>query len=242
MSHFSPSRAAQTATDGGASTSPGASFDMPYRSDPHKATALMHVRPLGPADVADAGLTAFLLSAWRKLHTASQRPPRCPRCKARGATYDGLDRGGLPQFHCHGCSRRFNRLTGTPMARLRPDDKLRAFFALISLPMSVAEAARQLAIQGETVAHWSLQVRLWLLTLEPDGNWECRVRLGVRYAVVPAGVLDAPAPVTQGCRCAVAGGDGTFPGTAAASSLLAVNDGPLLMRVCPLCERAAHPA
>ncbi len=193
----------------------------------------MHVRPLGPTDVADAGLTAFLLSAWRKLHTTSHRPPRCPRCNARGATYDGLDHSGLPQFHCHGCHRRFNRLTGTPMARLRPEDKLRAFFALISLPVSPAEAARKLAIQSETVAHWSLQIRLWLLALEPEGNWERRVRLGVRYAVVPASVLNAPVPATFACRCALIGHD--------SPSLNQADDGPLLMRVCPLCERAAHP-
>ncbi len=119
------------------------------------------------------------------------------------------------------------------MARLRPEDKLRAFFALISLPVSPAQAARKLAIQPETVAHWSLQIRLWLLTLDPAGNRERRVRLGVRYAVVPASVLDAPAPATFGCRCAPIGRD--------SPSLNQADDGPLLMRVCPLCERAAHP-
>ncbi|MDF3833797.1 DUF746 domain-containing protein [Cupriavidus basilensis] len=194
----------------------------------------MHVRPLGPGDAGDADLAAFLLSAWRKLHSASHRPPRCPRCDARGATCDGLDHSRLPQFHCHGCNRRFNRLTGTPMARLRPEDKLRAFFTLISLPASAAEVGRKLEIQPETVAHWSLQIRLWLLALDPEGSWESRVQLGVRYAVVPASVRDAPAKAAFGCRCTLVGSD--------SPSLSQADDGPLLMRVCPLCERAAHSA
>ncbi len=202
-----------------------------YADEFRRATTLIHVRASGSADDA---LTAFLLSAWRKLHAASRRPPACPRCHARGAACacDGTDNSGLPLFQCAGCRQRFNRLTGTPMARLRLEDKAEAFFNLASQQVPVAEAARRLAIKSETVRHWSIQTRLWLLALDPQGDWERRVQLGVRYAVLPASARSESMRAVPGCKCFVASEDSDAFGDS--------GDAPLLVRVCPLCEQTAH--
>ncbi|MGT2493445.1 hypothetical protein ACU4GD_30560 [Cupriavidus basilensis] len=69
-------------------------------------------------------------------------PPHCPRCGAhKNGLHDGTDEGSVPFFHCGGCRQRFTRLTGTPMARLRLEDKAETFFQLASQQVSVAEAA-----------------------------------------------------------------------------------------------------
>lgn len=192
------------------------------------ATALMHWRPSVADEAADQALAGFLEAAWRRLRSDSRQPPSCPRCGTQDASPCGHDSSGLPQFLCHACRRRFNRLTGTPMARLRPQDKLRAFFGIASHHWSVADAARQLGVSSDTVLHWSLQTRLWLLELDPSGTWERRVQLGVHYRFVPA-TVPATVPAVAGCRCE----------PPAAETAGALQDGGL-QRICPLCEQAKH--
>ncbi|MDR3385121.1 DUF746 domain-containing protein [Cupriavidus basilensis] len=228
MSRFQQQRPTQAEVDPAASRA----NVYPHADDLRRATTLIHVRANGAAGVSDADLTAFLLTAWRKLHSASHRPPQCPRCRARKSTYDGTDGSSLPLFHCGGCRQRFSRLTGTPMARLRLEDKAEAFFNLASQQVSVAEAARRLGIKSETVRHWSIQTRLWLLTLDPQGDWERRVQLGVRYAVLPANSRGEPASAARECKCAIASDD--------SDALAEMENAPLLIRVCPLCEQTAH--
>ncbi|MFJ1259867.1 DUF746 domain-containing protein [Cupriavidus sp. CuC1] len=230
MSRFQQQRPTRTEID---PTSSRASASVHLHVDDlRRATTLIHVRAGGAAGVADADLTAFLLSAWRKLNSASRRPPQCPRCRARKSTFDGTDGSSLPLFHCAGCRQRFSRLTGTPMARLRLEDKAEAFFNLASQQVSVAEAARRLGIKSETVRHWSIQTRLWLLTLDRQGDWERRVQLGVRYAVLPASTRDEPASTARECKCTIASDD--------SDALAEMENAPLLIRVCPLCEQTAH--
>jgi transposase-like protein len=208
----------------------------PYSGDGNRfpggrpaATTLIHIWPASALGEEDTDLTAYLASAWRKLHATSRRPPRCPRCHSGGATNNGADYKGLPQFVCDQCHRRFNRLSGTPMARLRPDEgTLHAFFGLASQHMSVAEASRRLGINAETVVRWSVQSRLWLLELDPSGSWEQHVHLAVHYAVIPEDQQGNAPAGGLGCRCS--------PVRSAA------NDMPALLRVCPLCEQGRHPS
>ncbi|MHA7684203.1 transposase [Cupriavidus sp. PET2-C1] len=231
MSRFQQQRPTRSEVDPTASRV--SAHVYPHAEDLRRATTLIHVRASGAAGASDADLTAFLLTAWRKLHSASHRPPQCPRCRARKSTFDGIDgSGGLPLFHCAGCRQRFSRLTGTPMARLRLEDKAEAFFNLASQQVSVAEAARRLGIKSETVRHWSIQTRLWLLKLDRQGDWERRVQLGVRYAVLPASTRGESASVTRECKCTVASDD--------SDALAEMENAPLLIRVCPLCEQTAH--
>jgi hypothetical protein len=119
------------------------------------------------------------------------------------------------------------------MARVKAPAKMWEYFGLIGRSMPLTDCARQLEIRYETVVNWSLQTRLWLLTLDATGNWERRVRLGVHYAVVPATALGRTPAVLQGCQCVlIAGESGAVPEQSGA---------PLLMRVCPRCELAGRP-
>jgi len=189
-----------------------------------EAVVLMHWRPSVAAEPMDLALADYLLSAWQRLRSPNRRPPPCPRCGVVGASACGSDSSGLPQFLCRACGRRFNRLSGTPMARLRPESKLRAFFGLASRHWSISEAARHLGVGADTIHHWSRQTRLWLLQLDPSGDWERRVQLGVHYRI---GRQGDPAEAVAGCRCAVlapAGSGGAARGR--------------LVRVCPCCEQA----
>ncbi|MGO4154908.1 transposase [Cupriavidus sp. YAF13] len=232
MSRLQQQRPTRTEVDPTASRASAPVY--PHADDQRRATTLIHVRAGGAAGTSDADLTAFLLAAWRKLQSASHRPPQCPRCRARKSTFDGIDGSGLPLFHCAGCRQRFSRLTGTPMARLRLEDKAEAFFNLASQQVSVAEAARRLGIKSETVRHWSIQARLWLLKLDRQGDWERRVQLGVRYAVLPASTRGEPASAARECKCkcTIASDD--------SDALAEMESAPLLIRVCPLCEQMAH--
>src|ERR1700674_3292515 len=62
----------------------------------------------------------------------------------------------MPTFQCNSCRRRFNRLTGTPVARLRHPDKLYKFVPLLSRQMSYKEAAEILQVDYSAVAKRAL--------------------------------------------------------------------------------------
>jgi transposase-like protein len=47
---------------------------------------------------------------------------RCPHCAAQGAVIRG-QANGLRRYFCRGCSKTFNCLTGTPLARLRHKER-----------------------------------------------------------------------------------------------------------------------
>lgn len=182
-------------------------------------TTLMHWRASVADEAVDHELVDFLEAAWQGLRSNSRLPPDCPRCGKSGASSCGADKSGLPQFLCPTCRRRFNRLTGTPMSRLRPEPKLRAFFAIVAYHWSIADAARHIGVRTDTIYHWSLQTRLWLLELDPSGAWERRIQLGVHYR------LGQPLQ-TRGAKCRCS------PTSSSGSS---TEDG--LLRICADCER-----
>ncbi|WP_454724546.1 MULTISPECIES: DUF746 domain-containing protein [Cupriavidus] len=221
MSRFAPPRPALA--------DPGTA--QPLAREPRRATTLIHIGARAANAAGDEALADYLMAAWRRLHVASRRAPRCPRCGG-SAAFHSTDESGLPQFQCTGCRQPFTRLTGTPMGRLRLGDKAETFFHLVSHQITTAEAARRLLIKSETVKHWSLQTRLWLLALDPTGAWERRVLLGVRYAVLPEGAPVKPLAASPACRCAVASDD--------SDALAEMENPPLLVRVCPACELKAH--
>jgi transposase-like protein len=85
-----------------------------------------------------------------------------------------------PAFKCRTCERQFNRLTGTPLARLRHEAKLPFFVRLLSQQLSYAQAAERLGVDYTAVANWCAKFRLWLRQIDPTGQWESRARLGVK--------------------------------------------------------------
>ena len=144
-------------------------------------------------DTEDPVLTAFLLLAMRDVYSKSKLPFACPHCGDRNTFLVGQAHARMPRpsFMCRLCQKRFNRLTGTPLARLRHEDKLPAFVRLLSQQLSYAQAARRLSVDYSAIANWVAKFRLWLFQLDPSGKWESRVRLGIK-----------PRPVTPCLRCA----------------------------------------
>lgn len=86
----------------------------------------------------------------------------------------------MPAFRCTACRHQFNRLTGTPLARLRHADRLPQFVRLLSCQISYKEAAEILEVDYSAIANWTEKFRRWLITLDPTGAWERRVRLGIK--------------------------------------------------------------
>lgn len=158
--------------------------------DPNVPLYTKGKRPL--PETEDRALTAFILRALREALSKSESPPACPHCASRATMLAGRPHARLPRptFLCRSCKRRFNRLTGTPLARLRHGSKLLAFVRLLSQQLSYAQAAERLEIDYTAVANWSAKLRLWLLQLDPSGEWESRVRLGLK-----------PRPIAKCPRC-----------------------------------------
>ncbi|QVN19874.1 DUF746 domain-containing protein [Burkholderia pyrrocinia] len=122
--------------------------------------------------------------------------PRCPYCdglRIRGERPQGKSR--LPNYFCHACKRSFNRLTGTPFARLHNYAKGEAMIPLLSRQMSMLQAGERLGRTQKAILSWLLAFRRYLLELDPSGQWEARVRLGVRVA-----------PRARCARCGFEGG------------------------------------
>lgn len=175
--------------------------------DPHKRPArrfdatvgaITAKEPVDDEQTEDRKLTDFLTRAWLELVNPLSTPlPRCPHCDGLRIRPDGhkKKRDGLPVFFCHGCKRSFNRLTGTPFARLLNRAKGAAMIPLLSRQLSLLQVGKRLGRTQKAVHSWLLAFRRWLLELDPSGHWEARVRLGVRVA-----------PHAQCVRCGFEGG------------------------------------
>ena len=149
-----------------------------FRSD------LPLTRKSGPFDVdtEDKALTRYLERVLRETRSLSLDPPTCPYCVSRLTILSIRPHARLPMpaFRCNACGKGFNRLTGTPLARLRHANKLPQFIRLLSCQMSYKQATEVLEVDYSAVANWAEKFRAWLLLLDPTGAWEARVRLGIK--------------------------------------------------------------
>ncbi len=131
----------------------------------------------------DTALTDFVTRAWLELVNPHTSPvPRCPHCDSLRIRAERAKNGQLPKFFCHDCRRSFNRLTGTPFVTLQNRAKGAAMIPLLSRQMSLQQVGERLGRTQKAVLLWLLAYRRWLLDLDPSGQWEARVRLGVRVA------------------------------------------------------------
>ncbi len=142
------------------------------------------LRTLGSTlfDTEDKELTAYLQRELEQVQSLSLHPCACPRCGSRQTALknrpDAYSR--RPTFKCKSCRRRFNRLTGTPLARLHYPELMPEFIRLLSQQVPYEEASRRLGLDYNAVQNWAKKFRLWLLQLDPSGQWEARVRLGIK--------------------------------------------------------------
>lgn len=171
--------------------------EVPARHFDATVGAITAREPVDDEETEDTALTHYLMRVWRDLTSPSPIPvPRCPDCdglRIRGERPRG--KSTLPKYFCHACKRSFNRLSGTPFARLHNYAKGEAMIPLLSRQMSMLQAGERLGRTPKAMLSWLLAFRRYLLELDPSGRWEARVRLGVRVA-----------PRARCARCGFEGG------------------------------------
>ncbi len=133
-------------------------------------------------DTEDQQLTAYLQRELNEVLSMSVHPPACPYCASRYTKLAHRPNATItrPGFTCLTCQASFNRLTGTPLARLRQAHLMPAFIQLLSQQIPYTEASRHLGLEYNAIQNWTKKFRLWLLQLDPSGKWEAKVRLGIK--------------------------------------------------------------
>lgn len=79
--------------------------------------------------------------------------PRCPHCDCDNLRKWG-QRGGIQRFRCQGCTKTFNGLTGTPLARLRHREAWTKFAQAMKDSLSVRESAAASGVHSTTTFRW----------------------------------------------------------------------------------------
>ena len=79
--------------------------------------------------------------------------PLCPHCAGQHVVRNG-QADGLQRYKCRGCSRTFNALCGTPLARLRQRGKWLAQAQVLAEGLSVHQAAARLQVAPSTAFRW----------------------------------------------------------------------------------------
>ncbi len=79
--------------------------------------------------------------------------PQCPHCASPTVVRNG-HANGLQRYCCRACSRSFNALTGTPLARLRQREKWLTQAQALDQGLSVRRAAAQLQVHRTTAFRW----------------------------------------------------------------------------------------
>ena len=82
-----------------------------------------------------------------------QDEPKCPHCGERHIHRHGMAHG-LQRYKCMDCSRTFNALTGTPLARLRKKSRWLTYQDSLRLSHSVRKAAARVDVDKNTSFRW----------------------------------------------------------------------------------------
>ena len=84
--------------------------------------------------------------------------PSCPHCKVEGARPWGRN-DGLRRWRCVSCSRTFNAITGTPLARLRKKECRLSFATCLSKNDTVQKSAETCKVSADTSFRWQHRFR-----------------------------------------------------------------------------------
>jgi transposase-like protein len=162
-------------------------YRLPYYSSMNRARTrrfrsdLPQTRKSGPlaVDTEDKALTRYLERALRETRSLSLNPPACPYCVSRQTILSTRPHARLPMpaFRCNSCGKGFNRLTGTPLARLRHADKLPQFIRLLSCQMSYKQATELLEVDYSAVANWAEKFRNWLFAYSAESDRRFRLKV-----------------------------------------------------------------
>ena len=78
---------------------------------------------------------------------------RCVHCNSTKIIKFG-HRAGLNRYRCKSCSRTFNALTGTPLARLRKKELWLKFIELLVESFTIRKSARKVKVNLKTTFNW----------------------------------------------------------------------------------------
>ena len=101
-----------------------------------------------PPRMASAGASGLAEIGQRRIDSAG-----CPHCQSHDVARWG-QASGLPRYRCKACSRTFNALTRTPLAKLRLKDKWAEQTAALIEGVSTAKAARRCGVHYTTAFRW----------------------------------------------------------------------------------------
>jgi transposase-like protein len=79
--------------------------------------------------------------------------PKCPHCGSIRVGKWGVV-NGLKRFRCQDCTKTFNALTGTPLARLRKKDQWDHFAGCLQDSLTVRAAAKVCGVHRNTTFRW----------------------------------------------------------------------------------------
>jgi transposase-like protein len=129
------------------------------------ATLLPQLRDLGQRERLQA--CCFMSSLVNGENTAAlinqaRRPfLACPDCRQTAINRCGVA-NGMQRYRCKQCSRTFNALTGTPLARLRLKTRWLAYFECLRDPAcTVNSAAQQVDVHPNTSFRWRHRFLAW---------------------------------------------------------------------------------
>lgn len=147
------------------------------------AQPLRSSSPLPRHYVEDTGLTALLKREIDRVLAHDDYPvPPCPHCASTDVCYFSRQNRTprLPVFHCGACARTYTRVTRTALANSLRPDTLRALLPWLSQQRPAIHAAEAFGVKPETIIGLVKRFRAWLLKLDPSGEYERRVRLGLK--------------------------------------------------------------
>ena len=155
--------------------------------------------PLPRHYVEDTELTTYLRAAIARTLSEEVVPvPPCPHCVSGNTWFDSRQRDlpRLPVYHCGTCERKFTRVTRTALANSLRREMLDAFLPWLSQQRPMAHAARAFDATPETIKGIVKRFRVWLLRLDPSGEYERRVKLGLKtpWPVLPCAKCGQEAP------------------------------------------------
>ncbi|KQV49179.1 hypothetical protein ASC95_16195 [Pelomonas sp. Root1217] len=87
------------------------------------------------------------------VQTVQSRPLACPHCQGERVVRNG-HASGLQRYKCRSCTRTFNSLTETPLARLRHKGKWERQAQVLRQGLSVHQAADTLSVAPSTAFRW----------------------------------------------------------------------------------------
>lgn len=87
------------------------------------------------------------------LEKAAAANLECPRCRSK-RYYGHGEAHGLHRFRCRDCSKTFNSLTGTPLARLRLKGKWLRYLDCLLMATTVRRAAAAVGVHKNTSFRW----------------------------------------------------------------------------------------